>query len=105
GADVEELRAREAEDEDRRVAHPGGQVLDEVEERVLGPVDVLEDEHERLYLGELLRPGARRPRELLPAALALDGGEDPGGKPEQVGDGLDLARRPQLLERLVDGIV
>ena len=80
-------------------------MLDEVEQRILGPVDVLEDEHEGLGLRELLRPGARRPRELLAAPLALDGGEDPRGEPEQVSHDLDLARRAELLERLFGGVV
>src|SRR5207253_4806490 len=39
--------------EERCVAHPRREVLDEVEERILGPVDVLEDEHQRLGLREL----------------------------------------------------
>ena len=69
---VEQLGPREAEDQQRRLAHPAGEVLDQLEQRLLRPVDVLEHEHERLRVGELLRPLARGPRDLLLAALALD---------------------------------
>ena len=46
-AALEQLLAREAEQHQRRVARVLEQVLDQVEQRRLGPVDVLEDEHER----------------------------------------------------------
>ena len=55
-------RAREAEQQQRRLAHRGGEVLDELEQRLLGPVDVLEDEHERLRLARAARPTRVRPR-------------------------------------------
>src|SRR5918912_3339036 len=85
GPDVQELRPGETEDQQGDVSDPRGEVLDEVEQRILGPVDVLEDEDERLRLRELLGPRARRPGELLAAALALDRREDSGGEAEQVG--------------------
>ena len=66
-------------------------MLDQLEERVLAPVDVLEDEDQRLDVGELLRPLARGPGDLLPAALALDRLEHAGREAEEVGDGLVLA--------------
>ena len=50
GPDVEQLRPRERNQEKRRLAHPRRQMLDQLQERLLGPVDVLEDEHERLLL-------------------------------------------------------
>ena len=46
-APVEQLVARQADDHQRR-AHPLREVLDRVEHAVVGPVDVLEGEHERL---------------------------------------------------------
>ena len=61
-------------------------MLDQLEQRLLGPVDVLEDEHERLRVGELRRPLARRPGDLLLAPLALDRLEHAGREAEQVGD-------------------
>src|SRR5205085_12692430 len=101
GPDLQQVWPREADEEEGRVAHPRGEVLDELEQRLLRPVDVLEDEDERLHLGELLRPRTRGPGELLAAALALDRGEDPGSEAQQVCDGLDLAARAELLERLL----
>ena len=62
GADVEQLGPREADEQQRRLAHPGGEVLDQLEQRLLGPVDVLEDEHERLLAARAARPTRARPR-------------------------------------------
>ena len=76
-------------------------MLDHVEERLLGPVHVLEDEHERLHVRELLRPPERRPLQLLGRPLALCGAEDAERHGEQVGDGLALAAEAQLLEGVV----
>ena len=45
-APVEELVAREAEDGDRALA-PAREVLDEVEQALVGPMDVLQDEDQR----------------------------------------------------------
>ena len=70
GPHVEQLGPREADDQQRRVLDPLGEVLDQLEQRLLGPVDVLEDEDERLRVGELRGPLARRPRDLLLAPLA-----------------------------------
>ena len=67
---LEELRAREAEEEDRGVARKVGEVLDQVEQRRLGPVDVLEDEDERPVVGELLEQAADREEALLEATAA-----------------------------------
>ena len=97
--------AREADDQERRVADELGEVLDQLEQRLLGPVDVLEHEHERLRIRELRGPLPRRPRDLLLRALALDGLEHARGVREQVGDGLVLAAGAKLLERLADGLV
>jgi hypothetical protein len=46
-ATVEELRSGGAEQQDRRVPRQIGDVLDEVEERLLAPVDVVEDADDR----------------------------------------------------------
>ena len=80
-------------------------MLDQLEERLLAPVDVLEDEHERLRLRELLGPRAGRPRDLLLAALALHGLEHADGEAEQVSNRLVLAARPELLLCRVERIV
>src|SRR5919106_4077534 len=50
----EELWARSADDEHGDVREPVDQVVDEVEQAVVGPVQVLEDEHERPLLAERL---------------------------------------------------
>ena len=103
--DVEQLGPREADDQERRVAHPLGDVLDQLEQRLLGPVDVLEDEHERLRVGQLSRPLAGGPGDLLLAALALDGLEHAGGEAEQVGDRLVRAALAELLDRDLERVV
>ena len=46
-AAVEELRAGEGDDADRQRPRPVEQVLDEVEQARVGPLEVLEDEHRR----------------------------------------------------------
>ena len=55
--------------------------------------------------GHQLRPFARRPRDLLLAALAVDGLEHAGGEAEQVGDRLGRAALAQLLDRDVERVV
>ena len=47
GPDVEQVASRKRDDQDRRAVERSGQVLDEVEQDRLGPVDVLEDEDQR----------------------------------------------------------
>ena len=102
---VEQLRPREAEDQQRRVLDALGEVLDQLEQRLLGPVDVLEDEDERLRVGELGGPLARRPGDLLLAALGLDRLEHADGEREQVGDRVVAALGAQLRDRLLDRVV
>ena len=104
-AHVEELGARDAEQQQRDLAHPGGEMLDELQQRLLAPVHVLEQEHERLRLGELLGPRARRPGDLLLGPHALDRLEHADGEAEQVGDRLVLAAGAQLRARLVERVV
>ena len=104
GTNVEQVGPREAEDEQRR-PHPVREVLDEVEHRLLGPVDVLEEEDERLHVAERVHHLAGGPRDLLRAALAFDGLEQPGSEPDQVGDGVVLAALAKLLERLLERLV
>ena len=65
---VEELRTRRAEHEERCVLDPLGQLVDEVEQLVAGPVQVLEDEDERAMLGERLEKASPRRERLLPRA-------------------------------------
>ena len=87
-------------------ARPLEQVLDEVEQARVGPLQVLEDEHGRIRVRQALEEKAPGREELLPVGrvFALAG-------PEQLRErGLDEAalllvqemlaqRRPELLER------
>ena len=59
---VEQLRPREAEQQDRRAAREVGDVVDQVEERRLAPVDVVEDDDERPLAGGVLEQRADRAR-------------------------------------------
>ena len=102
---LEQLGPRDADDQERRVAHRARDVLDHVQQRLLGPVDVLEDEHERLHVRELLRPRARGPEELLALVLALARADQSRRGREQIGDRVALAARAQLVERLADRVV
>ena len=101
---VEQVRSREAEDQQRR-AHPVGDVLDEVEHRLLGPVDVLEEEDERLHVGKRAHDLAGGPRDLLRAALALDSFQEARSQADQVGDSIVFAAGAELLERLFERLV
>ena len=102
GTQVEQLGPGEADDQERRVLDPLGQVLDELEQRILGPVDVLEDEDQRLRGRELGGPLARRPGDLLLAPLRLDPLEHADREREQIGDGVVAAGGLQLRDGLLD---
>ena len=54
GAAVEQLRTRRRDDEQRHVGEPVDEFVDEVEQVVVRPVQVLEHEHCRSLLGEAL---------------------------------------------------
>jgi hypothetical protein len=105
GPRIEQLGASEADDEHWCVVDAVGEVLDEVEERLLRPVDVLEPEDEGLRLREARRPLVRGPRDLLPAAWPRDVVQHARCEAEQVGDGVARARLAQLLDRLLGRVV
>ena len=63
-----ELRAREAEDEDRPLPRPLEQVADELDERGVRPLQVLEEECDRPLLRHALEEEAPGAEELLLAA-------------------------------------
>ena len=67
---LEELRAGDADEEDRRFPGPLREVLDQVEERGLRPVNVLEEDDQRTAAGQRREESPRRPEDLL----ALDRG-------------------------------
>ena len=60
-----EVRAGEAEHEDRLLARPLEQVPDELDERGVGPLQVLEEERDRALLGDALEEEAPGAEELL----------------------------------------
>ena len=62
GAAVKQLRARHAQDQQWRRGREERQMLDQVEERLRTPLDVVEHDHERRLLLEQL---PERPRDLL----------------------------------------
>ena len=64
---LEQLRPREAEDHQRRPVAPADEVLDEIEQRRLRPVNVLEHKDERPRAREILEEAAERPERLLRA--------------------------------------
>src|SRR5205823_6125165 len=67
-APVEQLGSRRAENEERCVLDPVGKLVDQVEQLVAGPVQVLEDEDERALLCERLEKTSPRGERLLPGA-------------------------------------
>ena len=69
GAAVEQLRAGHAEQQERGAAREQRDMLDQVEERLLAPLDVVEHDDERRLLLEQL---AERPADLLRRRPASD---------------------------------
>ena len=65
GPAIEELRARQADEQDRRIATEVCDVLDEIQQLLLPPVDVVEHAHDRVLLCALLQKLAEGPRDLL----------------------------------------
>ena len=64
---LEELGPRRRDDEQRYVGHPVDELVEEVEEALVGPVDVLDDDDERALLGETLEEAAPGGERLVPA--------------------------------------
>ena len=92
---LEQLRTRSPDDEQRRVVHPVDEVVDEVEQVVVGPVQVLEDEHEGPALGERLEeaaPGRERLVAAVPARVALP--REPDERAQVALDPARARRRP-----------
>ena len=65
--DVEQLGSRDAEQQDRSVARVVRQVVDEVEEGRLRPLEVVEDDDERTRLRQRLEELPHGPERLLAA--------------------------------------
>ena len=65
GAALGQFRPRHAEQQDRGARGQERDVLDQVEERLLAPLDIVEDDHERPLRRGLLQRLAERPGDLL----------------------------------------
>ena len=106
GAALEQLVAGQADEQQRR-PDPARQVLDQVEHSLVGPVDVLEREHERAAPGDRLDHGADGGEERLAHPLRVrprtarrsSGGSRPSGIGEQ--RGVPLARRTRRPSSLI----
>ena len=72
GPVLQELGARDANQEDRRIHGPLGEVLDQVEERGLGPVNVLEEDDQGPFAGERHEQASGRPEDLLTLRFRRD---------------------------------
>jgi len=95
GSALEQIRAGGAKQEERRSGRRGGDVLNQVEEGVLRPVDVLEDDDERLPRRLDFEELARTPEHLVQREVGL-GQTDRGG---DSGDDV-LAAGPRELREL-----
>ena len=88
GTGIHELGPRKPDEQDRRVAREVGEVFDQPEERRLGPLQVVEDDHERPALRERLEELAHGPRGRL--AGAGPGGAEAERLEDQLADQLGL---------------
>ena len=59
--EVEQIGARHRDEQDRRVARPLGDVLDEIEQRRLGPVQIVEDHDQGLLVRKRLEQAPHCP--------------------------------------------
>ena len=71
GAPREQLESRRAERRAAARRSPSRRGVDEVEQRVVGPLDILEDEHERALARRSLRRSVAKPRTPPRAAAAV----------------------------------
>ena len=115
GRDVEQLGARDAEEEDRRVAREVGDVLDEVDEDGLGPLQVVDDDDLRALGRTRLEQPAERElrlgRRRADDRVGLDADRDEDLDERPVGDALavgeaaaaeDVGRVADALEEVGD---
>ena len=83
GPPREQLRPRARDDEQRNARRPVDEVVDEVEQMLVGPVQVLEDEDERPLRGEILEePPPSRERLAATVAARLGGAREPDERPQ-----------------------
>ena len=85
--DLVELGPCDADEEQRCLVRPLGEVVDEVEKRRLAPVDVVEDEDERTTACQSLEERAHRPEAFVRAAHVVGQADH---LPEPLGDRVRL---------------
>ena len=104
GPAFEQLRPSGRDDEQRDVPHPVDELVDEVEQALVRPLQVLEDHDERALLGERLQeapPGGERLGLAVAAELALPA--EPASAPEVRLDPAGVARaRERVLDRAME---
>ena len=69
GPALQQLGPRRGDDQQRHASHPFDEVVDEVEETLVRPVEVLEDEHGRAGVGQRLEETTPRRERLGPAVV------------------------------------
>ncbi len=77
---MQELGAGRADHEQRDVSRPVDELIDEVEQRIVGPVQVFEDEDKRPRVGYGLEEAAPGGESLVHACRSLFGHADEGTK-------------------------
>ena len=78
---LEQVRACDAEEQDRSAGREAGDILEQVEQRRLCPVHVLDDDDQRPVGGERLEQAAERPVRLFRRRGRGRGGPDRAGDP------------------------
>jgi hypothetical protein len=102
GPALEQLRPSGADDKEGRVGHPVDEVIDEVEQIVVGPVEILEHEYQGALLGERLEeaaPGREGFVASVPAGIAF-----PAQPDERAQVALDPARARRVRNQIGDGL-
>ena len=92
-APSKQLRSGRADHQHRHVGHPVGELVDEVEQAVVGPLEILEDEDERALCGEFLEeapPGCEGLRSSAAPELRLV--LEPGQRAQASGDPFCVGR-------------
>ena len=79
---IEQLGPGQAQQEHRCVARPVGDVLDQIQERGLGPVDIVEDDDQRRAASDVLEEPPDRPQRLVGRAGHV-------GEPDRLGDTIE----------------
>ena len=109
GTPLELVRAGDPDHEQRHVRQPREQLEQQVEQRGLGPVGIVDDQHERPPAGQRAEEDEKRPVGVLAGLALLDpdrGGDAPDGHrgDRQLGGELvGRAAAPDLEHRLAQG--